>query len=256
MGAVFAALRWWCLRKSREQSRESAPAKRVRSSRSTAAIWFDCWIAGRSSHPGRSRCGRLSYWTRHRRDDSVVADQTQRARQRRCGATLNTTVSSRCLVTNLRSPAIKDLVASSHRRVNDQQKKCAPVLSWSQRGREIDKSASARRLNDCQSPVVESRGPLETRFGGGERLKPKLQRRPLRLPHAYCSLNSRSVAPTKKPAGGLIPAGFFYTQRLEAPAGFEPAMVDLQSTALATWPRRLEESYDRRIGKSGQVALT
>ncbi|QDV11636.1 hypothetical protein CA51_15060 [Rosistilla oblonga] len=158
MGAVFAALRCWCLCKSREQSRKSALAKRVRSSRSTAAIWFHCWIAGRSSHLGRSRCGRLSYWPHHRRDDSVVADQTQGARQRRCGATLNTTVSSRCLVTNLRSPAIKDLVASSHRRVNDQQKKCAPILIWSQRGREIDKLASARRLNDCQSPVVESRG--------------------------------------------------------------------------------------------------
>ena len=25
----------------------------------------------------------------------------------------------------------------------------------------------------------------------------------------------------------------------EAPAGFEPAMADLQSAALATWPRRL-----------------
>ena len=30
-----------------------------------------------------------------------------------------------------------------------------------------------------------------------------------------------------------------YTRRKEAPPGFEPGMVDLQSTALATWPRRL-----------------
>ena len=34
--------------------------------------------------------------------------------------------------------------------------------------------------------------------------------------------------------------------RPEAPAGFEPAMADLQSAALATWPRRLNTM---RLGK-------
>ncbi len=32
-------------------------------------------------------------------------------------------------------------------------------------------------------------------------------------------------------------------EKKEAPAGFEPAMADLQSAALATWPRRLSSFF-------------
>ena len=39
---------------------------------------------------------------------------------------------------------------------------------------------------------------------------------------------------------------------LEASAGVEPAMADLQSAALATWPRRLERAVLFRFDLNGQ----
>ena len=47
----------------------------------------------------------------------------------------------------------------------------------------------------------------------------------------------RAAKKRKKPSKTGL--GWFTTfRRKEAPAGFEPAMADLQSAALATWPRR------------------
>ena len=48
---------------------------------------------------------------------------------------------------------------------------------------------------------------------------------------------------TKKGLRAMLLRGLFFRwftafRRKEAPAGFEPAMADLQSAALATWPRR------------------
>ena len=40
---------------------------------------------------------------------------------------------------------------------------------------------------------------------------------------------------------------------LEASAGVEPAMADLQSAALATWPRRRRGAVLFRFGLNGQA---
>lgn len=41
--------------------------------------------------------------------------------------------------------------------------------------------------------------------------------------------------------------GGHIASKKEAPAGFEPAMADLQSAALAAWPRRLVGSAMQRV---------
>lgn len=50
-----------------------------------------------------------------------------------------------------------------------------------------------------------------------------------------------SAGTNKKAAAKAAPFGSLFAAAIEAPPGFEPGMSDLQSDALATWLRRLND---------------